>query len=71
MKEKQLLILAKLMRSNTDSIAFRGAKLVLVDGLKISEAAKSLGTIDQTVSNGVSRYQNANNEIKTAYEIGE
>jgi transposase len=69
MKLEQLTLLVKFMRGDINSLAVQSAKLVLVDGLSQTEAAKALGTKTNTVNNGVKRYSEANEEIKKVYFI--
>lgn len=66
---EQLNTLVKLMRGDSNSLAVKAAKLVLVDGLSQTEAAKKLNTRTNTVNNGVKRYNEANQEIKKVYFI--
>jgi len=66
---EQLKTLVKLMRGDINSLAAKAAKLVLVDGLSQTDAAKELGTRTNTVNNGIKRYSEANEEIKKVYFI--
>ncbi|GEM_PF-1931483 len=66
---EQLETLAKLMRGDKQSLAYQGAKLVLVDGMSQVDATNVLMTKANTINNGVTRYRNAHEEIKKVYSI--
>jgi transposase len=57
------------MRGKIDSVAVQSAKLVLVDGMSQTDAARKLNQKTNTVNNGVMRYKNADEAIKKAYSI--
>ena len=67
MKQEQLDLIRKISGRNADTIAYRGAKLVLVDGLSQTEACKLLDAKAQAVQNGVTRYQTDHLDIQRLY----
>lgn len=66
---EQLTLIVKFLRGDINSLAVQSAKLVLVDGLSQTEAARQLKTKTNTVNNGVKRYSEAHQEIKKVYFI--
>jgi transposase len=63
----QLTTLVKFLRGDSNSLAVKAAKLVLVDGLSQTQAATKLNTKLNTVNNGIKRYREANERIRRVY----
>ncbi|RCV93922.1 hypothetical protein DU506_00605 [Vreelandella rituensis] len=61
--------LVKLMRGNPESAANRAARRVLVDGITQAEARRETGATRSTVSDAVTRYQEADRLIRVAYGV--
>lgn len=49
------------------SIAYRAARMVLVEGLTQTEAKRQLGESDQAIQAGVTRYRKLDQKIRDAY----
>ena len=62
--------LLKLMRVSTESAANRAARRVLVDGISQADAVRETGATRSTVSDAVSRYGDAYQEVCAVF-IGE
>lgn len=59
MDKYQFIALVELLRAKPDSVAIRGAYLVLIDGFTQTRAATILGCRQSTVSHAVRRIKNA------------
>ena len=68
-KDTEYDLLVKLMRGSPGSAANRAARRVLVDGITQTEAARETGATRSTVSDAVSRYEEADRAIRDAYGI--
>ena len=65
MNREQFEVLSKLLRSR--GAANEAARLVLVEGLRPSEAAAESGASSANVADAVRRFRDANALIKSAY----
>ncbi|MBO2558990.1 hypothetical protein [Shewanella algae] len=69
MTQEELDLIKRIIRGQSESLAYRAAQLVLVEGRSQTEAERYLNTSAQAVQNGVTRYSKWNNEIKKAYKL--
>lgn len=66
MNLKQFEVIAKLIRSREP--AKTGAKLVLIDQLRVKDAAEHCGLLSQSVTQTVTRFKEAEKLILTAFK---
>lgn len=69
MKGAEYDVLVKLMRGSPDSPANRAARRVLVDGITQADAVRETGATRSTVSDAVTRYEEADRAIREAYGV--
>ncbi|PSU31731.1 hypothetical protein [Photobacterium lutimaris] len=65
----ELELINKIIRGQRESIAYKAAKLVLVEGRSQTEATVILNAKKSAIQNGVTRYSNWDAEIKNAYKV--
>lgn len=66
---KQLQYLCKQCRGSQNSISYKAAEMVLVQGMSDKEAEFKLNASPQAVHNGVARYKGLLEELQDAFDL--